>query len=131
MLGLTRDLQHMDSKAHGLRTFKCPCCPISKPTVAAITHHVEDGHCDGAPGMNRDSLYQLVRSMDPNNRISQRSIFEDRGSVAGVKYAASKTAWTGKGYECFFCHQTFKMLNGLNSHLNSDARTFSLVLPFT
>jgi hypothetical protein len=118
----------MDSKAHGLRTFQCPRCDVSKPTVAAITRHVENGRCPGAPGMNRDSLYQLVRSMDTNNRLSRRSIFEDRGIAAGVRYIASETAWNGRGYECFLCHRTFKLLGGLNSHLNSDIRMFSLPL---
>jgi hypothetical protein len=74
--------------------------------------------------MNRDEMYKLVRSKDPKDRISRRSIFGDLASAAPVKFAASETAWTGKGYECYFCHLLCKSLSGLNSHLNSDIRTY-------
>jgi hypothetical protein len=74
--------------------------------------------------MNRDEMYKLVRSQDPKDRITRRSIFGDLASAAPVKFAANETAWTGKGYECHFCHEKFNSLNGLNDHLNSDIRTY-------
>ena len=69
-------------------------------------------------------MYRLVRSKDPNDLISRRSIFGDPGSAASVKYVADKRAWNGKAYECYFCHGKFITLNGLNSHINSQARTY-------
>jgi hypothetical protein len=75
--------------------------------------------------MNKDKLHNYVRSQDPNNRISLRSIFGDRTTVASVKLAVNEaTDWAGKAYQCCFCRAKFKTLEGLNSHLRSQARTY-------
>ena len=74
--------------------------------------------------MNRDLMHRLVQAKDPNNRISLPSIFGDLVGAASVKYVANETAWNGKWYECHFCHEEFRSLNGLNSHLNSQVRTY-------
>ena len=74
--------------------------------------------------MNRDLMHRLVRSKDEDGRISLRSIFGDPVDAAKVKYVANETAWNGKWYECHFCHEEFRSLNGLNSHLNSQVRTY-------
>ncbi|KAK4034872.1 hypothetical protein C8A01DRAFT_48822 [Parachaetomium inaequale] len=111
---------HLDSSLHSDRVVKCPLCTHSDANASAIAMHIERGWCPGAPNMDRDEMYRMVRSKDPKDRISRRSIFGDLAGAAPVKFAASETAWTGKGYECYFCHEKFGSLNGLNCHLNSD-----------
>ncbi|SPQ24617.1 280e8c18-3a02-4e49-8051-f5970dec81f8 [Thermothielavioides terrestris] len=74
--------------------------------------------------MDRDAIYRLVRSRDPNGLISKRSIAWEQSSK--VDYLASEHAWNGRGYQCYFCAREFRQLHGLNQHLNSTAHREAL-----
>lgn len=41
-------------------------------------------------------------------------------------YEATDMAWNGDAYECYLCHRDFNSLRGLNQHLASPARKFSV-----
>lgn len=88
-----------------------------------MVHHLERGSCPGAPQLNRDQIYKLVRSRDPSGIISKKLI----GWVgeANVTYEASSRSWNGFGYECYLCHKQCSSLSGLNQHMNSAARKYT------
>ncbi len=89
-----------------------------------MTHHLERGSCPNAPYLNRDEMYQLVRSKDPSGVISKHTIIWHESSEA--TYTTSGMAWNGSGYECYFCHREFRQLSALNQHLGSGVRTQNL-----
>lgn len=117
-------LQHLNSRVHRGSTIKCPFCAATYTTAAGMTHHLERGSCPRAPDLNRDEIYRLVRSRDPNGVISKRYITWHESS--STTYLATERAWNGDGYECYFCHREFRSLAGLNQHLNSPARRWRL-----
>lgn len=83
-----------------------------------MTHHLENGTCPEAPQLNRDSIYEFVRSKDPNSLISKKLI-RWHGSD---QYEATSLAWNGSGYQCYLCSRTFGQLRALNQHLASPIR---------
>lgn len=71
--------------------------------------------------MDRDNLFAFVRANDPKGAISKKLI----GWHGEEKYEATKWAWNGSGYECFyFCHKSFTSLQAPNQHLESPVRKF-------
>lgn len=65
---------------------------------------------------------KLVRSKDPNNRISRESLYGYRTTAPDAKYVADQKAWNGKGYQCYTCRHEFNTLAKLNNHLGSERR---------
>ena len=115
-----RRVQHLNSRTHRGQNIQCPFCRTAFTTATGVTHHLERGRCPEAPGLNRDQIYKIVRAKDPNGIITKNLIgwYPESDSY----YEATARAWNGYGYECYFCHREFHMLNSLNQHLNSDAR---------
>jgi hypothetical protein len=85
-----------------------------------MVHHIESGSCPRAPNLNRNELFELVRSRDPGGIISRHSV-----KPRTVTYEATAEAYNGCGYECAFCHREFVTLRSLNQHLNSPTRKSS------
>jgi len=97
---------------------ECPFCPRLFTTATGVTHHLETGACPNAGGLNRDGLYRVVRSKDPQGLVSKKLI----RWTGSCSYEASASSWNGNAYECYFCHRTFGRLPSLNQHLNSPTR---------
>ncbi|KAK4232745.1 hypothetical protein C8A03DRAFT_39632 [Achaetomium macrosporum] len=118
--------QHLNSRTHRGNPISCPFCRIGFTTASGMVHHLEHGSCPRAPRLNRDEIYQLVRSKDPNGIISRQSI--PWVASARVSHIATERAWNSwrDCYECYFCHRGFRQLYALNQHLNSPVHQESL-----
>lgn len=126
-----RPHQHLKSRTHLGTPITCPFCTTRHTTAAGLTHHLERGGCPKAPNLDRESLYRLVRSRDPNGVLTKKLLGWDDSSSGSspttMSYEATARAWNGRHYECYFCHRGFGSLRGLNQHLASPARKcFSL-----
>ncbi|KAK3346566.1 hypothetical protein B0T25DRAFT_460272 [Lasiosphaeria hispida] len=115
---------HLNSRTHRGQSVKCPFCSVAYTTATGMTHHLECGACPRAQGLNRDEIYRIVRSKDPNGMISKKLITWPGES--NVKYEATSRTWNGHGYECYLCNRAFSALHGLNAHLNSPAHQQAL-----
>ncbi|KAK3485346.1 uncharacterized protein B0T23DRAFT_45929 [Neurospora hispaniola] len=116
--------QHLNSRTHRGQEIKCPFCPNSYTTATGMTHHLESGSCRNAPSLNRDSIYQFVRSKDPSGLISKKLIGWE--GTSQNTYACTDRAWNGYRWECYLCHKGFNTSHGLNQHLNSPAHQQNL-----
>jgi hypothetical protein len=96
----------------------CPFCKRGFATATGVAHHIESSACPNAPNINRDKVYQVIRSKDPHGAISKR-LLTWHGSD---QYEATGRCWNGYAYECYFCHREFNQLQSLSQHLNSPAR---------
>ncbi|KAK4130590.1 hypothetical protein BT67DRAFT_410561 [Trichocladium antarcticum] len=123
-ISLNNIRMHLNSRAHRANSIKCPFCTASYTTATGMTHHLERGACPNAPNLNRDQIYQFVRSKDPNGLISKNTIawHDERNTT----YVASGKSWNGSSYECYFCHREFGKLPSLNQHLASDVHREAL-----
>ncbi|KJZ74885.1 hypothetical protein HIM_05794 [Hirsutella minnesotensis 3608] len=108
---------HLNSRVHRGQNIDCPFCNRSYTSATGLTHHLELGSCAGAPDLNRDELYRLVRSRDPQGIVSKNLIGWTGSSFFDIVDASE--AWNGYGYECYFCHRSFKNSGALNQHLSS------------
>ncbi len=100
----------------------CPFCSQSYASATGLTHHLGVGSCPNARNINRDEVYKLVRSRDPNGMISKKLI----GWTGSSVFEATEFAYNGYTgyYECYLCNREFTTIHGLNQHLNSPIRTF-------
>lgn len=96
-----------------------PFCKRRFVTATGVAHHLESSACPHAPYIDRDNVYQFIRSKDPHGAISKK-LLSWHGSD---RYEATGRSWNGYAYECYFCHRQFGQLRSLNQHLNSPART--------
>ncbi|KAI1148929.1 hypothetical protein F4825DRAFT_432329 [Nemania diffusa] len=108
---------HLNSRVHRGSTITCPWCKSTYTTAAGLAHHLETGSCPKATHLNRDELYKHVRHLDQDGLIANKLI----GWQGSTIYEATKRAWNGKYYECYFCHRLFNYLDSLNQHLQSPA----------
>lgn len=93
-----------------------------------MVYHLEEGRCSGAPEMNSDAIYHLIRSMDTDNVISKNSAAWFLSSPMTI--TAGEDARRGNEYKCYACPRKFKTLNSLNQHLNSsNVRELNLFVP--
>ncbi len=99
-------------------TIWCPFCPTGFSAASAVVNHLESGGCRYAQDMNRDGLYRLVLSRDPEGIVAKYL----GPSYSSEEYEATDRAWNGRAYECYFCHANFRELHSLNQHLNSPTR---------
>ncbi|KDQ53524.1 hypothetical protein JAAARDRAFT_61239 [Jaapia argillacea MUCL 33604] len=111
---------HLRSSIHLGRTIKCPGCPKTFPTIAALSLHVEAGTCPS--GMNRPKLDQMVRQHDTEHLITDRLITYHPSDT--IQTYATSAAWNGSAYQCYFCPphrqaRQFRTLEALNQHLRS------------
>ncbi|ROW13248.1 hypothetical protein VPNG_04825 [Cytospora leucostoma] len=113
---------HLNSSVHRGSSTICPLCKTSFTTASGIVHHLERGACPRTGIRDRNDLYELVRSKDPKGIISKKLI----GWHDEPTYKATKRAWNGNGYECYFCHKQFGQLAGLNQHLQSPVHQQAL-----
>ncbi|KAL2177411.1 uncharacterized protein P884DRAFT_307338 [Thermothelomyces heterothallicus CBS 202.75] len=118
---------YLQSRIHRGEQVACPFCDRCFATATGVAHHLESSGCPNAPCINRDRVYQLVRSKDPHGAISKK-LLTWHGSH---QYEATSRSWNGYAYECYVCHREFIQLNSLNQHLNSPTRklTKPLSLP--
>lgn len=98
----------------------CPFCKAAFATATGVAHHVESGSCPKARNVNRDELYKLIRSKDPEGLISKKLI----GWTGSGTYEATGSSWNGQAYECYLCDRSFNQVHGLNQHLNSPVRKY-------
>ncbi|EMT69390.1 hypothetical protein FOC4_g10001345, partial [Fusarium odoratissimum] len=82
-----------------------------------LMYHLERGSCPKAAGLNRDTLYKLVRSKDPGGAITNNLIGWHGSSHYEANHLANYQHF--QVWECYLCHRLFGSLNGLNQHLNS------------
>lgn len=81
---------------------------------------MESARCPCAPNMDRDTMFEFIRSRDPANHLTN-NVLEWNGSKKQT--LATDWAWNGQAFECvYFCHKTFNTLDGLNQHLMSPIR---------
>ncbi|KAK5994365.1 Zinc finger Xfin-like protein [Cladobotryum mycophilum] len=106
---------HLNSRIHRGQDIECPFCKRDFVTATGLTHHLESGSCPSASGMDREKLFKIVRSKDPQGLISKNLI----GFTDFYSYEANWRSWNGDSYECYLCHRDFSQLAGLNQHLNS------------
>lgn len=79
---------HMNSRVHLGTSITCPCCTSSFTTATGLAHHLETGSCPKATGLNRDVVYNLIRSVDHNGLIAKNLI----GWHGSTTYEASERA---------------------------------------
>lgn len=93
-------------------------CGTEHGTATGLVHHLESGRCPKAP-LNRDKLYQAVRSRDPTGLISKKLL----GWSGSPSYEASEKAWnpSAQAFQCYLCGRLFGQLKSLNQHLSSPA----------
>lgn len=97
----------------------CPFCKKGFTTASGVSHHLERGTCPKARGVNRATILEFCRRSDSGGVFTNKMI---QGSEEhGLEYIANENSWNGDGYECYLCHRTFRLLKGLNQHLNSTA----------
>ncbi|OTB03758.1 hypothetical protein M426DRAFT_321474 [Hypoxylon sp. CI-4A] len=113
---------HLHSRVHVGTNASCPFCKNNYATVTGLIHHIETGSCPRASSLNRDTVYQMVRSIDRNGTFS-KNLVDWKGETA---YEATAQAWNGWAYECYLCHHKFKLLQSLNQHLKSPAHQQAL-----
>ncbi|KAF9869302.1 hypothetical protein CkaCkLH20_13219 [Colletotrichum karsti] len=115
--------QHLNSSIHRTSTIMCPFCKKTCATATGLIHHLEHGSCPNAP-LNREKLYEAVRSRDPNGVLSKK-LLEWNGTLT---FTATEKTWNPKhrAYECYLCHRHFNKLEYLNQHLNSPAHKQNL-----
>ncbi|KAH8198138.1 hypothetical protein TruAng_007715 [Truncatella angustata] len=65
---------HRNSCAHVGANMTCPFCKASYATATGLCHHLESGNCPRAPSLNRDSIYNTVRSKNPCGIISKNML---------------------------------------------------------
>ncbi|EMR67222.1 putative zinc finger protein [Eutypa lata UCREL1] len=106
---------HLNSRTHRRSEMGCPFCKRAFVSATGLSHHLESGSCPKAPSLDRDMVYKLVRSKDPNGIVSKKLI----GWHGSSKYEATGQAWNGSAWECYFCHRDFNTKTGLDQHLNS------------
>ena len=121
---LTPNPQHLNSRTHRGTEIKSPFCPNSYATATGMTHHLESGSCRNAPSLNRDSIYQFVRSKDPSGLISKKLIGWE--GTSNQTFSCTDRAWNGHCWECYLCHRGFTSRRGLDQHLNSPAHQQNL-----
>ncbi|KAI1183624.1 hypothetical protein F5B17DRAFT_443299 [Nemania serpens] len=108
---------HMNSRVHLGTSITCPCCTSSFTTATGLAHHLETGSCPKATGLNRDVVYNLIRSVDHNGLIAKNLI----GWHGSTTYEASERA--NKLYHCLNrggCGKEFTTLAGVCNHLESE-----------
>ncbi|KAK4112878.1 hypothetical protein N656DRAFT_731338 [Canariomyces notabilis] len=110
---------HLQSRIHRGEQMACPFCKRCFTTSTGVAHHLESSACPNAPHINRDTVYQVIRSRDPHGAISKK-LLTWQGSDQ-TRYEATGRSWNGCAYECYFCHREFGKLQSLTQHLNSPA----------
>lgn len=110
---------HLNSKIHRGSNIPCPFCKKNFTTASGLTHHLETASCRQAPGLNRETILQIVRQRDPHGVITRKQIGWDQEDNS--IYTATDMAFNGSHWECYICHKQFSGPRGLNQHLNSPA----------
>lgn len=113
----------MHSRIHQGTSIVCPFCQSRYATATGLSHHLETGSCQNASFLDRDKVFEIVRSKDPNGVIYKNLL----GWYGSETYIANDRSWNGACYECFLCHREFNQLRSLNQHLGSPAREFALI----
>ncbi|KAI1118338.1 hypothetical protein F5Y14DRAFT_400053 [Nemania sp. NC0429] len=106
---------HLNSRVHLGTSIKCPCCLSPFTTATGLAHHLETGGCPRAARLDRDGVYNIVRSLDQDGLIAKKLI----GWQGSTTYEATERSWNGDSYECYFCAREFNTLSSLNQHLQS------------
>ncbi|CAE7081179.1 unnamed protein product [Rhizoctonia solani] len=106
---------HLNSSKHRPRNISCPGAGCSERFVnkSALLQHFEAGSCKS--GLTRQTLNRLVAQRDKSNFITN----PNRLITGTAKTWATKKAWNGHAYECYFCNKEFRALPRLNQHLAS------------
>lgn len=91
----------------------CPFCKAAFTTASGLSHHVESGSCPNARGLNRQNVYEALRSKDQSGIFTEK-LLEWHGETW-----ATEGSWNGFGYECYLCHVVYANIGHLNSHLKS------------
>ncbi|KAF2496626.1 hypothetical protein BU16DRAFT_525785 [Lophium mytilinum] len=109
--------QHLRSRVHRPVGVECPFCRLDFVTASGVAHHLEQGKCANAKGVNRESIYKFIRSRDTTGVITKKLLtYQDE--TAGQMFATTNT-WNGSSYECYLCHRHFHQLQHLDQHLKS------------
>ncbi|KAI5459426.1 hypothetical protein BGZ63DRAFT_491712 [Mariannaea sp. PMI_226] len=114
---------HLQSRIHQGTNIRCPFCRETRfATATGLTHHLETGSCSVAHTLNRDTIYQFIRSKDPQGIVS-KNLIEWQPSYS---CEVNGKSWNGWAYECYICGRTYKELQSLNQHVNSPVHQQAL-----
>lgn len=109
--------QHLNSSTHRPKDVPCPGCEETFVSRSAMVHHLEYGKCPS--GVNRRIVDNAIRQYDRNNVITNPARLLTGGDPSDNTYTATRRAWNGSAFECYFCHSEFRTLPSLNQHLAS------------
>ncbi|BDD60218.1 hypothetical protein MPDQ_002813 [Monascus purpureus] len=65
---------HLNSRIHRGSNIPCPFCKTDFTTASGLAHHLERASCRQAPGLNRETILQIVRERDPHGVITRKQI---------------------------------------------------------
>ncbi|KAJ0117421.1 zinc finger protein [Diaporthe amygdali] len=118
-MNLNNIQQHLRSSVHLGGSISCPFCQRGFTSATGLVHHIESSACPKAAGLDRDSVYRIVRQKDPSGVISKNLI----GWTGSDSFEATGRAWNPYlgAFECYLCSRTFTQLSSLNQHLQSPA----------
>ncbi|XDG07074.1 hypothetical protein ABKA04_006689 [Annulohypoxylon sp. FPYF3050] len=115
---------HLNSRQHRGANLQCPFCKNGFTSATGLAHHLENGGCSAASGLNRDKVYAAVRAKDPDGILSKKLI----GWHGSPTYEATSSAWNANAqlWQCYLCRRGFLNITALNQHLNSPAHQQAL-----
>jgi len=109
--------QHMNSSVHRSKDVKCPFgCGGAFVSRSALVLHLENGKCSS--GITRKEIDRYIHERDTHNVITDPARMIG-GPSQDTIYIATERSWNGRCYECCLCHNEFRTLKALNSHLAS------------
>ncbi|TFK75429.1 hypothetical protein BDN72DRAFT_832306 [Pluteus cervinus] len=117
-------VQHSASAVHHDRPICCPLCGQAFRVPSSIPMHIESGACQG--GITRHHVTAAVHNMNIIPSISASRLLTGPTNLVysvqpTIYYLATKQAFTGTAFECYFCRRQFRQLRALSAHLNSAA----------
>ncbi|KAG9688323.1 hypothetical protein KCU95_g10346, partial [Aureobasidium melanogenum] len=112
--------QHMKSRIHQGTSIICPFCKAAFVTASGVSHHLETSSCPKARNLSRDVIHQALRQRDSNGVITERLLeWHDNNTISSTW--DPKSAYNGRGYECYICHREFGSAKSLDQHVRSPA----------
>lgn len=71
---LTEDVQHLSSRIHRVTVVACPFCKCGFVAASGVSHHLKTGSCTDMPGLDRNTIYRVVREHDPHGVITHKQL---------------------------------------------------------
>ncbi|KAF1983621.1 zinc finger protein [Aulographum hederae CBS 113979] len=107
---------HLNSRVHRGNQVPCPFCRTAFATASGVSHHLESSSCSHARNVNRETIYEAIKSRDRQGLITKNLLTYPDQPSSGIATAAT---WNGHRYECYLCHRSFTSTRALDQHLAS------------